>query len=403
MTVAPYSARMRGLGTGRKAVARGVLGGAVVLALLGFAGSAWFYAGEIRRGAMEAGPPLDPPLSVTVLSVEDGAVVLERPADAPVELTAVGVYGLRWADGYGQLGVIEEVRDDRVVRHFTPVDGAPLEPGTRVAIDAFAFPADPQAAHGLPFQEVTYRSELGDTPAWLVPGQRSTWVLFVHGYNAPRREALRLLGPVAEQGYPALVLDYRNDEGAPRTDDGLRRYGQTEWRDVEAATAYALERGADGVVLVGYSMGGAIVTSFLYESDLAGRVRGAVLDAPALDLGAIIDRAALDRRLPGTGLALPGVLTQVAKGIAGARSDLDWGALDYVDRASELDTPVLLFHGTADATVPVATSEALAAARPDLVTFVPIPGAAHVQSWNADPARYEREVTAFLARVTRDP
>jgi pimeloyl-ACP methyl ester carboxylesterase len=381
------------------AVVRGGAVGVGVVALLVLAGGGWFYAGEIRRGALEAAPPAAPAYALDVLELADGAVSLSRQADAPRELTAEGVYGLHWDDGYGQVGAIVEVGPDRVVRDFTPLTGEPLAVGDRVAVDAFAFPCDPRTAYGLPFQEVTYPSELGDTPAWFVPGERTTWVLFVHGYNAPRREALRLLRPVAEQGFPALVLDYRNDAGAPRTDDGLRRYGQSEWRDVEAATAYALEHGASDVVLVGYSMGGAIVTSFLYESDLAERVRGAVLDAPALDLGAVIDHAARDRRLPGLGLPLPAALTQVAKGMTGVRDDLDWGALDYLDRAGELSTPILLFHGTADSTVPVALSEALAAARPDLVTFVPVRDAEHVQSWNADPARYERETLTFLERV----
>jgi uncharacterized protein len=47
----------------------------------------------------------------------------------------------------------------------------------------------------------------------------------------------------------------------------------------------------------------------------------------------------------------------------------------------------------------VAISEALAAARPDLVTLERFGGDGHVQSWNADPARYERAVRDFLGRV----
>jgi fermentation-respiration switch protein FrsA (DUF1100 family) len=59
---------------------------------------------------------------------------------------------------------------------------------------------------------------------------------------------------------------------------------------------------------------------------------------------------------------------------------------------------VLLLHGTADVTVPFATSAELAAARPDLVTFLPEPGVAHVQSWNHDPAGYEAALRRFLLR-----
>jgi pimeloyl-ACP methyl ester carboxylesterase len=60
---------------------------------------------------------------------------------------------------------------------------------------------------------------------------------------------------------------------------------------------------------------------------------------------------------------------------------------------------VLVFHQTGDPTVPVAISEALAAARPDLVTLERFAGDGHVQSWNIDRARYERTLRAFLDRV----
>jgi len=88
-----------------------------------------------------------------------------------------------------------------------------------------------------------------------------------------------------------------------------------------------------------------------------------------------------------------------AKGIPGVRYDLDWGQLDYLDRAGGLAAPILVFHQTGDPTVPVAISQALASARPDLVTFEQFAGDGHVQSWNTDRARYERALRVFLERV----
>ncbi len=371
----------------------------VAVLVLFYGAGGWFYSGEIRDGALKAAPPTDPDYRIPVLAVGDHAVTLGRDAASPADLTAAGTWGLQWRDGYGQMGAVQELEPDRVVRTFTQLRGAPLEVGDQAGVDSFAFPSDPRAAFGIPFDEVTYTSELGPTPAWFVAGTRPTWVLFVHGYNAPRREALRLLGPVLAQGFPALDIAYRNDPGAPRSPDGLRHWGKEEWRDVEGATAYALAHGATEVVLVGYSMGGGIVTSFLYESRLAAKARGVILDAPGLSLGAAVDHGARDRTLPLAGVPVPASLTTVAKAIAGVRYDLDWDRLDYVDRAGRLSVPVLLFHGTADPRLPIAPSQALAAARPDLVTFVPVAGAGHVESWNHDRARYEQATRAFLDRV----
>jgi uncharacterized protein len=371
----------------------------LVVVLLLFAAAGWFYSGEIRKGALDAAPPADPAYKIGVLAVADHTVTLARGQDSPRDLTAAGVLGIQWQRGYGQVGAVQRVEPDRVVRAFTQLSGAALRVGDRVGLDGFAFPSDPQRAFGVRYDEVTYASDLGPTPAWFVKGTRPTWVLFVHGYNAPRREALRLLGPVVAQGFPVLVIDYRNDPGAPRSPDGLRHWGQAEWRDVEGATAYALAHGANGVVLVGYSMGGGLVTSFLYESKLAGKVRGAILDAPGLNLDAAIDHGARNRKLPLLGTPVPSALTTLAEGIAGIRYHLDWNRLDYVERADRLSVPMLLFHGTDDPRLPIAPSQALAAARPDLVRFVPVAGAGHVKSWNLQRARYEQEARAFLDRV----
>jgi uncharacterized protein len=371
----------------------------LVLVLAFFGGGGWFYAGEIRDGALASGPPGTPALQTRVLGVGEHSITLARDPASPRELTEPGTWGLRWTGGYGRLGAIRALAADRVERAFSRLEGAGPRMGEGSAVDGYAWPADPALAAGRPAREVTYPSPLGPAPAWLVGGRRDTWVILVHGYNAARTETLRTLATVTRLGYPALAVSYRNDPGAPRTRDGLRRWGATEWRDLEAATRYALGHGAGGVVLAGYSMGGAVVTSFLLSSPLAARVRGVVLDAPALDLGTVIDRGAEDRELPVLGTPVPPALTEVAKGIAGLRYDLNWGQLDYVERADRLAAPMLVFHQTGDPTVPVTISEALAAARPDLVTLERFGGDGHVQSWNVDRPRYERAVRAFLERV----
>ena len=51
--------------------------------------------------------------------------------------------------------------------------------------------------------------------------------------------------------------------------DGFYRFGETEWEGLEGAAQYALDKGAEDLILVGYSMGGAIITNFLFESLLA--------------------------------------------------------------------------------------------------------------------------------------
>jgi len=157
-------------------------------------------------------------------------------------------------------------------------------------------------------------------------------------------------------------------------------------------------RGAEDFVLYGYSMGGAITSAFLHESaefsegvTLTDRVSGVIFDSPVLDLEAVVDAGADDR-------GIPAIITAAAKGIAALRFDVDWDALDQVERAAEFDPnlPILLFHGTEDATVPVESSDAFAAAL-ESVQYERIEGADHVYPWNVNPVGYERTVLDFLA------
>jgi len=178
----------------------------------------------------------------------------------------------------------------------------------------------------------------------------------------------------------------------------MLRYGRTEWQDLAAAVQYALGHGARRLLLVGYSMGGAIVASFLERSPLAARVAGAILDSPMTDFGRAVDHGASRQTLPVVGLPVPQSLTEVAKWIAGWRYGVDWRSLDYLDGAAKLQAPILLFQGTADKRVPAATSDELARLARD-VTYIRVAGADHLNSWNLDPARYDRAVQGFVGRV----
>lgn len=309
-----------------------------------------------------------------------------------------GIWGLRWDGGYAQVGEIHHMDDQKVVRKFVPLSGN-LKRLDKARLDEFAFPDDPKKAFSLPTQEVVFSSPLGDFCALYIKGRSSTWVIFVHGKrDHPPRKPLRsypILPALNELGLHSLIITYRNDLGALPSQDDLHWHGLTEWKDLEGAARWAVENGAEKLVLVGYSMGGAIVTNFLYRSPLAKKVEGAVLDSPMLDLSATIDFGARQ-------LHFPTLLIRLGKFMAGLRFEIDWEALDYLSRAHILVVPILLFHGDADAIIPVETSDQLAKIRPDIVTYHRVPKATHVRSWNINPAAYETAVQAFLKNAIRE-
>jgi pimeloyl-ACP methyl ester carboxylesterase len=372
--------------------------GVVLLAVV-LGGGGWYFAGQIRADGLAVRHDR-PEYNVTVVSY-DGHMAKLREARGQTRndtLRSGYVYGLGWPGGSGVLGSIQPGGSDgAVVRPLTVTTGTRPAPDAPAELRRDVY-GDPGSAYGVRFREVAYGCAGGSCPAWYVPGRSSTWAVLVHGWRAGRSEPLRALGPVLDAGLPALVIGYRNDEGAPGDPSGFYRFGATEWRDLDSAVGYARAHGARHVVLVGVSMGGGIAAAFLERSAHAEAVTGLVLDAPLLDFQRTVDHGAAQRELPVVGGPIPGPLTWTAKTIAGWRYGIDWERIDYLDR-DWLRVPALVFHGTADPLVPVATSDAFRASHPHLVEEVRVEGAAHVESWNAGPARYRSHVSAFLTRV----
>jgi pimeloyl-ACP methyl ester carboxylesterase len=355
-----------------------------VPAAVGSLGVGWYSSEEL----LKPNPSQRLGYDVEVLGSGAEEVKLSPSANARKS----GTYGLQWVGAYGQVGRILNADESGVTREFRPMQGTP-RPGDAL-LDSYAFPHNPKRAFHMPYEEITVASELGELPTWYLEGTKDTWMIFVHGHGAERGEALRILPTIVGEGLPSLVITYRNDPEAPKSPDGLYHLGQTEWRDLEAAADYALANGAKELVVVGYSMGGAITCTFLRESERAGKVRGVILDAPALVWDATLAFNARERHLPG-------VVVSITKFISSFRAGgIDWSALDQVKHAGEFGVPILLFHGDRDQTVPVESSDSFAEARPDLVTYQRVHGAGHLESWNIDPEDYREAVERFLLELS---
>ena len=355
----------------------------------------WFFANGLRRETLFVGPRAKD-LGVWVRAVGGDRVELESKQPRQ-DIGHPGTLGMKWAEGYAQVGEVIAASDGRIVRKFMPgPDGEPpvcqgdLDECEPIELDSFAYPHDPGDV-GLEYAEVEYDSPLGPMGAWLVPSaQQGTWAIHCHGWTAERRELIRMLPTFNERGVTSLVIDYRGDPGTPTDPTGHYRFGLTEWEDVEAAARFALDREATDLIMTGCSTGGALVMSFLERSDLASKVIGVVLDAPNIVLADTFRHSMRDLRHSQ-------LVKEMGMWIADLRWHIDWETTNYVQRADQfLHVPTLVFHGTSDATVPISSSRQLKAAVPALVELVETPAAGHVLSWNADPERYDRYLARFL-------
>jgi alpha-beta hydrolase superfamily lysophospholipase len=314
-----------------------------------------------------------------------------------------GRYSFWFARGRGHARVGDVVHDDgrHVERRVEGVEGAGLERAHRGRIGGWLFPTPRDA--GLAAEEVAIATEVGPAPAWLVPAEAGLvgpWMIGVHGRGVTRAETIRAAPVFHREGLTSLLVSYRNDGEAPRSPDGRYTLGDSEWRDVEAAIRFALDHGATSVVLMGWSMGGAIVLQAATRSSLRGVVSGLVLDSPVVDWRTTLAYQGAAMRVPRAvqGLVLRLLGSPLLCRLAGSAEPIDFDRLDLVSRAGELDLPVLLLHSDDDGFVPSTASHALAEARPDLVTFEVFDVARHTKLWNLDPERFEGAISGWLDR-----
>ncbi|KGN33278.1 hypothetical protein N802_14645 [Knoellia sinensis KCTC 19936] len=362
-------------------------------------------AGSLAAAAYFARRVLTPernrPDDTEILEVRDGTVLLS----ATPETVVPGRYGL-WLNGgrgHVRLGGLtgSDVAEGTVEREVIGVDRGVLRPGG-ARFNGYYYAGTPESAVGLTTQHVDFQGELGRMPAWLVPspsGRGSRWAVLVHGRGARREETLRALPALHLAGWTSLVPTYRNDEDVPAGPDGRYNLGLSEWRDLEAAVQHAVDMGAEEVLLLGWSMGGAIVLQFLDRSPLAEVVSRVILDGPVINWGDVLDHHARLHRLPRTVGALSRLMMgrRWGKRFVGVHEAVDVAQTDWVARAEELRHPILLIHSADDEFVPVGPSRQLAQHRPDLVTFEEWRVARHCKEWNTDPQRWDRLVGEFAA------
>lgn len=371
----------------RKLRRRWLIAAGIVVVVLLIAvpiGIAWGASGVLLKPHHDMTTAAGTVVKVSTAANGTAEVVLQRRKST----LRVGEYGLVYPGGRAIVGDISATTKTTVTRPLSSVSGT-LSAGTKVQLDPDVWGGDPKSSLGIPYKNVDIDGQLGEMPAWQVDGAGSTWLIFVHGIDGKRQGGLRPMPTIAATGIPSLYITYRNDVGAPKSPDGLFHLGDTEWRDLDAAVQYAKSHGAQKFILYGDSMGGSIVTQFIHRSKDADRVIGMVLDAPVLNWSGVLDNQANRLKL---GLLAPLVLDFVS-----ARANISLTSLDELDQTSAFTMPIILFQGLSDPLVPPAESKEFA--EKTGATYVPVPKAGHIQSWNVNPDSYDSHLASFLASV----
>jgi uncharacterized protein len=348
-------------------------------------------------------PPGERPEEVILHGVDraSGTVTVSRTAETMLP----GRYSL-WFDrgrGHARVGTIVGTGPGVVVRILESVQRGDLESATHARWGAWYYltPAD----LGFAAHDVSVMTELGPAPAWLVPsGDETRWIIQVHGRGVTRAEGLRAVPAAHASGWSTLLISYRNDGNAPASPDGRYGLGDDEWRDVAAAVRFARDSGAQRIVLMGWSMGGASVLQTVLRASEAALVDGVILESAAVDWRAVLARQAQRRGLPAAiqRLAIRILTEPWGARLTGRGAPIDLDRLDATARAADLGVPLLILHSDDDPDVPIVPIlrlvDTAARVRAD-VQLERFTVAGHTRLWNFDPRRFDRALTTWLSAL----
>ncbi|ABK45538.1 dipeptidyl aminopeptidases/acylaminoacyl-peptidases-like protein [Magnetococcus marinus MC-1] len=216
-------------------------------------------------------------------------------------------------------------------------------------------------AHQVQFPTANGKNLIG---WWCDPGQRGTVVVMMHGWGANASHLFPLAQAFVAAGHPVLLFDARCH--GLSDDDGfasLPRFSE----DILAALHYLASLGHTTPLLLGHSVGaGAALLAATRWKSLQGVVSISAFAHP---------QEMMRRCLRGWHIPywpIGGWLLRHVQRIIGHRFD----DIAPIHTIRQLEIPLLLIHGEADTTVPVADAQRLHRANPLSELFV-LPEAGH--------------------------
>ncbi len=396
------SARPAGDGVQDTARSAGLvaLGAGVAAALVGTAVVGGFVA-AVARAVVTPDRKRTERVPIHAVDRVRGTVTLERTPDTELQ----GRYSLWFGGGTGhmRIGDVVATTDTTVTRRIIAIDAGDPTTARRGRWGGWFYLTPGEL--DVPVEDVDVPTPNGPAPAWVVRADdpSAPWAVLVHGRGVTRAETIRAVPVFRAAGYSVVLASWRNDGVAPPSIDRRYGLGSTEWEDIDSVLRWLTGQHATSVVLMGWSMGGAVVLQTLVRSRFADLVDGVVLESAVVDWHAVLKSQSQLLRLPRPvrKVAQRLLRTPVLHRLTGLRQPVDLRELDMVARADELTVPILLLHSDDDGFVPSSASHALAAARPDLVRLEVQTTARHTKLWNHDADWFDARILAWLTEVVQ--
>ncbi|MDQ0063165.1 alpha/beta hydrolase [Paenibacillus harenae] len=269
--------------------------------------------------------------------------------------------------------------------------------------------SNPKAAIGLEYEDVVFPSHSGHTTVsgWFVPAAGSEisaadasdaastrTVVFSHGYGANREETWVPMYDLSKLlnglGYNVLLFDYgyaSKEYKAPATG------GLEESQQLLAAIDYAKSRGAEDIVVWGFSMGAGTALQTALQTE--------EIDAMILDSMFVPSPEALFDNL-NQFVELPRFPSlPLIKSLIPLWTGSSFGSIPAEEVVSnDYEMPIFVIHGTNDVKAPYETAEVVASVQGNpLSRSWIVPDGQHEMLFQVHPREYIQRAALFLSQV----
>ncbi len=285
-------------------------------------------------------------------------------------LLSVGIvlWSLVMVAGLTQIGLNDYLRPARTVATRTPAD------------------------LGMQFRDAPLITEDGlHLAAWFIPGTRRETLILQHGLGANRGDMLAIAADLHARGYSLMLLDSR----AHGSSDGdISTLGVKEVRDIRAALGYLIaqpEVDPGRIGIYGGSLGGSVA---LLSAAALPQLKAVVADSTFASA-----RWVIDHQLHSL-LNLPtwfGPLLLTAGSLeAGIAPD---DAAPATAAAHLGERPLLVIHGTEDATFDVENAYMIYDAASGPRELWILPGVGHTGAYAHDRATFTQRLDTFFSEA----
>ncbi len=213
---------------------------------------------------------------------------------------------------------------------------------------------------------------------WWLPhaDPKAPTLLYLHGTFRNLYQNLRKVEALRAAGFSVLAVEYRGwGDSTP-----IIPSEATIYADANTGWAALVQRQADPGkrVIFGHSMGSGVAVELASQRHVG------------VDYGGLILESSFTR------------LPDVAKAVGVSGTVASWFATQEFDSLSKIgrvDAPILMLHGTADTTVPVALGRRLYEAAPPGTRWVEFPGGTHSALDRDTPVPYQQAIRQMIDQL----